>query len=172
MIVIPGPPVQQGSKDARAYTPKGGGKPRAVVYESAGKKLKRWRSDALVAIRDHIGPVDGPVFDRGVPVALRVRFVFPLRVEDHAAIRRWEKILRLGGWDKLVEAHADRACWPGCPHLPWHTVTPDKDKCTRALFDVLKLGRVWWDDAQCCRFEVLAYRGPEPMTMVEWTPLT
>lgn len=163
-VTIPGTPVQQGSKKAMAYNPKGGGKPRAKVFEDNAPKLQRWRSDALTAIRDHLGPVDGPLFDRGVPVALRVKFVFPLRVSDLAAIRREER-------DETVMFQM-APHGPGCAHMPWHTVTPDKDKCTRALFDVLKIGRVWWDDAQCCRFEVLAYRGPEPMTVVEWAPLT
>lgn len=156
--------MQQGSKTARAYIPKGGGKPRANVVEQAGVKLKAWRSLALETIREAgVVPDVGALFDRGRPVALRVRFVFPLRVEDQAAIRRWEKRA-----DQLDWRHT---CEPGCVHAPWHTVTPDKDKLTRALFDVLKLARVWHDDAQCCRFEVIAYRTANPCTIVEWVPL-
>lgn len=171
-IVIPGAPVPQGSKSARVVNAKGGGL-RAQTYDDNSKTLKAWRAGALRSVREQLTGCE-PI-GRGRPVALRVRFVFPLRVEDQAAIRRYDKS------DPVCGPQADIAgvrgapswgpCSPGCPHLPWHTVKPDKDKCLRALFDVLTQAGFWTDDGQCCRVEVLAYRAAEPMTMVEWAPL-
>jgi len=40
---IQGKPVPQGSKNAFVYTPKGGGRPRAIVTDQAGQRLKDWR---------------------------------------------------------------------------------------------------------------------------------
>lgn len=155
-VVVRGVPVQQGSKIARIIP---GPKPRAVVVDDNKPQLKSWRVAALAAIRMAHPDLTSaaPVFGEHVPVALQVRFVFPLRVQDRATIKRWEK-----------SGEEPHPCQPGCVHLPWHAVTPDKDKCLRAVFDVLKLGHVWHDDAQCARFDALAYRGEHPMTMIRW----
>ena len=145
---------------------------RAQTYDDNAKSLKAWHSAALKAVRAQVA---GEPIGRGRPVALRVRFVFPLRVEDKAAIRRVEK--PLGGpvdaGETVHDAIGDgrRMCEPGCVHQPWHTVKPDKDKCARALFDVLTQAGFWTDDAQCCRVEVIAHRGEDPRTEVDWVAL-
>jgi Holliday junction resolvase RusA-like endonuclease len=171
-LFIPGVPVPQGSKKPGRVFYKDG-KPRASVIDDNGPALKAWRAAAALAIRDAYPGLTaaGPLFAQHVPAVLSVRFVFPLRGEDKATIRRAERAITAGEEGQLIhEAMGDPfpSCRTGCVHLPWHTVKPDKDKCLRALFDVLTLGHVWADDGQCCRFDVLAYRGPVPGTWVRW----
>jgi Holliday junction resolvase RusA-like endonuclease len=158
-LVIPGVPVPQGSKKPGRVFYKGG-KPRASVIDDNGPTLKAWRKAGAKAILEQYPGLTefGPLIGWHVPVAVSVRFVFPYRVADRAEIRRADKA---GPCQHVI----------GCVHLPWHTVKPDSDKCLRALFDVLTIGHVWADDAQCCRVELLAYRGPNPMTVVHWVPL-
>jgi Holliday junction resolvase RusA-like endonuclease len=163
-------PVPKGSKAARVVKRADGGL-RAQTYDDNSKSLKAWHSAALKAVR-------AQTYGAGIwitlsdhrPVALRVRFVFPLRVEDKAAIRRGEKtrtrpVRNLAGGVVHIDEHM---CAPGCFHMPWHTVKPGKDKCLRALFDVLTQAGFWNDDGQCCRVEVLAHRGADPRTEVDW----
>jgi Holliday junction resolvase RusA-like endonuclease len=168
-IVIPGVPVPKGSKAARVVKRADGGL-RAQTYDDNSKSLKAWHSTALKAVR-------AQTYGAGIwitlsdhrPVALRVRFVFPLRVEDQAAIRRRDRLELVMTDTHGRHTHVDTGpCAPGCFHLPWHTVKPDKDKCLRALFDVLTQAGFWNDDGQCCRVEVLAHRGADPRTEVDW----
>lgn len=166
-VTILGLPRQQGSKIARVFTPKGGGRPRASVVDDNKPELRAWRVQAAEAIRTaHPGlTAAAPIFPVHEPVALSLQCVFPLRVTDQATIRRLDREDQAAG---TLTAHR---CVIGCRHLPWHTVTPDKDKITRAVFDALKLGHVWHDDAQCCRFEVIAYRDVTPRVVVRWAPI-
>lgn len=160
-VVISGRPTQQGSKKPGPVRFKDG-RPHSTMLDDNGPALKKWRSAGQEAIRTAYPrlTVAAPIFVRHAPVAVAVRAVFELRGEDLAAIRREEK-----------QGHGEHPCQPGCVHLPWHTVTPDKDKVLRAVFDLLTQAHVWHDDGQCARFEVLAYRGPAPLTAIRWAAM-
>jgi Holliday junction resolvase RusA-like endonuclease len=86
-----------------------------------------------------------PIFPAKVPVALRLLFVFPLRQSDKRAAREG--------------------------HMIWHTETPDIDKVTRAVLDVLTASGVWHDDNQCAVLEVRAIRGANPRADIQWASL-
>lgn len=145
-VTLLGAPVQQGSKRAFAGRRKDGTVYANVVDDNKAG-LKSWRRNALeeiAAVHPGISHA-APIFARYEPVALRILFVFPLRQSDKRAAAAGETI--------------------------WHVVTPDMDKCVRAVWDVLTAGGVWHDDGQCCSLEAKAIRGSEPRVSVEWADI-
>lgn len=65
-ITVHGTPAPQGSKTARAYIPKGGGKARVSMAESAKAGVTNWRQDVRNAAGEAMGwgehpPYDGPL---------------------------------------------------------------------------------------------------------------
>lgn len=120
-FVVHGVPATAGSKRAFVYTPKGGGKPRAVVVDDAQNTGKPWRASVQAAALE---ARQGQPLLEG-PLELEVTFVMP-RPKGH--FDRWGRVRT-----SKLEA------------LP--IVRPDVDKLSRALLDSLK-AIVWRDDAQ------------------------
>lgn len=120
-FVVPGVPATAGSKRAFVYTPKGGGKARAVVVDDAQKTGKPWRASIQAAALE--ARQGQPLLEGALE--LEVTFVMPRprgHYDQHGKIRR-----------SKLDA------------LP--IVRPDVDKLSRALLDSLK-AIVWHDDAQ------------------------
>ena len=70
---VPGIPRTAGSKRAFVITPKGGGRPRAIVTDS-NTKGKDWRSDIRAALSSVRPPIESPL---DCPLSLSVAFVMP-----------------------------------------------------------------------------------------------
>lgn len=95
-----GLPAAQGSKRAFVVTPKVG-KPKAVVTESAGDKLKNWRSTLNGAAQTARG--DRPALEGAVNVEMHFRLRAPQKLKHEHPIGR------VGDVDKLARAVLD-AC--------------------------------------------------------------
>lgn len=100
---VPGMPATAGSKRAFVYTPKGGGKPRAVVTDT-NRQGKTWRSDvqaAAIAAKLAAGSV-GLLED-----ALRVTLIFVLPRPASISVRRRPYPTVKPDVDKLSRAMLD-----------------------------------------------------------------
>ena len=100
---VAGTPSTQGSKRGFAFTPKGGGKTRAVVVDNNPKTLKPWRDAVRSTATEAWGerpPIYGPV---------RVLILFALK--KPGAAPKWRRIwpigARSGDVDKLARAVLD-----------------------------------------------------------------
>ena len=124
-----GEAVSQGSKQAFVIQPKGGGKPRAVMTETSGKKLKVWRDGIQLQARQAFpdGPYSGDVM---------VSLVFH--------IRRPKSHYGTGRNAETLKASAKKR----------HNQKPDIDKLTRAVLDALT-GPAIVDDSQVFDLQVL-----------------
>ncbi len=117
---VVGLPAPQGSKTRM---------PNGALLEGGSKtgreNHRSWRQAVTWAARRvALGPpLNGPV-------AVAIRFRFPLPQSRPAAVRR--------------------------AGIGWHRVKPDKDKLARSVFDGLKDGGLIADDARICWFTVEA----------------
>ena len=121
-----GTPAPQGSKKAFARTNKTTGKTTVSLVESAGDRLKEWRSEvhaaAMVAkVQAGWAPVNGPVM-------VEIMFYLP-RPKAHYGSGRNAGVLK--DW---------------VPAVP--TTRPDGDKLARAVLDALTSAAVYVDDSQ------------------------
>lgn len=116
---VHGVPATAGSKRAFVYTPKGGGKPRAVVVDDNDRErtTRAWRTDVQAACREVFAPLGSPPVLLGGALRVRLLFVLPRPATTSAKCR------------------------------PYPIVRPDVDKLSRAVLDALK-NVVWKDDAQ------------------------
>lgn len=99
---VVGRPVTQGSKKAFAVAGKDGGKPRAVMVDQLGAKLKPWRQDVRQAVMDQLGdhpPLIGPI-------RLSLAFALPKPLSAPKNRRIWPSG-RVGDVDKLARAAMD-----------------------------------------------------------------
>lgn len=120
---VPGLPQSQGSSKGFVVTPKGGGKPRAVIT-STNKNLKNWRRDVRHAVEELKPIVVEPQWgEHGVGVSLRFCFQRP---QNHYNSKGELK--------------------PDAPRLK--TSQPDLDKFCRAALDALTIAGLYTDDAQ------------------------
>lgn len=122
-FVVQSRPAPQGSKRHVG---------NGVMVEQS-RHVKAWRDAVRVAAIDRLDQVGrrGPLFDRGTPVALRVRF-WHKRPRSHFRTGRHSTELR-----------------PDAPTFV--TKTPDCSKLIRSLEDAITSAGVWWDDAQVVR---------------------
>ena len=116
-----GTPQTQGSKKAFSWIDKKSGKARASMVESAGNKLKSWRSAVSDAARDAMA--GHPMI--GGPARVAYGFFF-LRPKSH---------YRTGKNSHLLKSGADS----------WPVTKPDLDKLIRAVNDAMS-GVVYRDD--------------------------
>jgi Holliday junction resolvase RusA-like endonuclease len=122
---VPGEAKTAGSKKAFVVTPKGGGRPRAVVTDDAGEPGKRWRKQVALAAR--VAMSGEPL----LPGALTLYANFYVkRPQDHYVANDRTRELK------------DRA-----PRYP--TLRPDTTKMLRAVEDAIT-GVVYHDDSQVC----------------------
>ena len=92
-----GTPTPQGSKAASVFTPKGGGKPRALIRDANGAKLKPWRDTVNGAALDSGGEqIEGPVFVRMIFSVARPKSA-PRRVVHPATLPDLDKLARAVG---------------------------------------------------------------------------
>ena len=155
-ITVRGRPAPQGSKRAFAYTPAGGGRPRAGMVEQTSKHLTPWREDVRAAAerarllshctcdspdtgagtvhRDECGilpPITGPL-------SLDMTF-YLARPKSHYRTGRNARILR------------DAA-------PSWPSGTPDLSKLARATEDAIVSAGLIADDALIVTYDQLAKR--------------
>lgn len=116
---VHGEPATAGSKRAFVYTPKDGGKPRAIVTDDVDTKGrgKTWRAAVQGAALEALAASSLRPFERGVALRVRLTFVLP-RPASISAARRAFPVAR-----------------------------PDVDKLSRAVLDALK-HVTWPDDSQ------------------------
>jgi Holliday junction resolvase RusA-like endonuclease len=135
-FTVLGEPQPAGSKRGFVVTPKGGGKPRAVVADD-NRKAKPWQAEVKAAAHDALG--DGFELIRG-PVELTLTFIRP-RPKGH---------FRTGRNAGCIKASAP----------PFPITRPDALKLARAVEDALT-GVVWADDSMIVD-ETLHKRYGEP----------
>lgn len=117
---VPGKPATAGSKRAFVITPKGGGRPRAIVTEDC-KDSKDWRGDVKrFAVEHFTAPLEGPL-------EVTLRFYLP-RPKGHFGSGKNASVVN-----------------PSAPQRP--TGRPDALKMARLVEDALT-GIAWNDDAQ------------------------
>jgi len=119
---IQGTPVPQGSKNAFVYTPKGGGRPRAVVTDASGQRLKDWRKIIHYTAKQKWSgdPLEGPV---SLTVTIYIK-----RPKNHYGTGKNAHMLK-----DTAPKH--------------HIIKPDRTKLLRAIEDGLT-GICWKDDSQ------------------------
>lgn len=120
---VPGIPKPGGSKRGFVITPKGGGKPRAIVTEDC-KTSKDWRASVALAAREAMEKAGASV-ETGT-LAVDVTFDMP-RPKSHYRTGKHAGELRDDAPD-------------------WHSKKPDATKLWRSTEDALT-GVVWTDDA-------------------------
>lgn len=153
-ITVRGRPAPQGSKRAFAYTPRGGGKPRASMIEQTSKHLTPWREDVRAACekaREVTGcTCDSP--DTGAGLAHRdwcgilPPITGPLELEMVFYLARPKSHYRTGR-----NAHILRDSAPSYPHG-----TPDLSKLARATEDAIVSAGLIADDALIVCYRELA----------------
>lgn len=121
---VPGMPGTKGSARGFVVTPKGGGKPRAVITNDAGDKAKAWAAVVALAAREAMA--GRPPF--AGPVEVGVTFFLP-RPKAH--------------YGKRGELKASAPTYP--------TGRPDGDKMLRCTWDALT-GICYADDAQIAQW--------------------
>ncbi len=121
-----GVPAQQGSKTANVITPKGGGRPRAIVRDANSKTLKPWRDivnqAALGAGPKLAGPVAMVVvFTMPRPQSAPKKAIAPVKRPDLDKLVRavWDSVTAAGLWGddaQVVELHTQKV-WTGYADL-------------------------------------------------------
>lgn len=149
-IRVYGKPEPQGSVSAFAVRKKGGGYTGKVTVTSDNKQVKPWRQAIIDECR--ATAVAGPVFGRGVPVAVDLTF-WLARPKGHY------------GTGRNAEQVRDSA-----PLYP--VVKPDGDKLDRAVLDALTAAGIYHDDAQVIRrtsVKYYAFGDEAPGALIEVT---
>lgn len=138
---VNGDPVGQPRARGRAFTPRGGGKPRAMMYNP--ETAKGWKTLITCVAKAH--RPDAPFTS---PVSVNATFYFS-RPKSHYRTGRY--------------AHELRSDAP-----MWHFVKPDRDNLDKALLDALtQVGGFWEDDCQVCDGTVRKMYGMSPGVHVQ-----
>ena len=135
-VLIPGPPVAQGRGRAFAYTPKGGGKPRASVFDP--KNSRDWKATAQQHMTVALMEVAELLPDEDVyaslegPLEVHLLFVFEMPKSRHR---------------KTMPRPRE-----------WYVGQKDIDNMAKAVLDAGN-GVLWIDDRQVARIHAEAIVG-------------
>lgn len=136
-FTVPGPPKGKPAARASAYTPKGGGRPRARTYNSnAGEGLLEAIAGAARAALAEGEPFAGPI-----------RLIIVAHVAPPVSAPKWKR-------DAML---ADRIR-PTCKF--------DCDNLAKGVADGITRAGVWSDDAQVVYLSVQKRYREEPLTRV------
>jgi len=136
-FTVPGPPKGKPAARASAYTPKGGGRPRARTYNS----------DAAERLLEAIAGAARAALAEGEPFAGPVRLIIVAHVSPPASTSDWKR-------DAML---ADRIR-PTCKF--------DCDNLAKGIADGITRAGVWSDDAQVVYLSVQKRYREEPLTRV------